>query len=235
MRVYADGRVTLSVPLSWDRKDCEQHLLSREAKIHELLKSISYTPMREEEIERYTHLEEGQSIRIWGVEHPIAHEVRENAKPDAELVDGTIVLTLPENHTDAVRQEALEQLLRRELAEKVEVYRAEAEQKLGVETSGWSIRRMRSRWGSCRWETRRISINLELALHDPSMLEMACIHETAHILAHDHGKKFQSTMDAALPGWREKQKKLNQEGMRLQRWTPANERKFPDRAKNRTH
>ena len=73
---------------------------------------------------------------------------------------------------------------------------------IGVEVSAWGVRRMKTRWGSCSIQARRIWLNLELAKWPVSHLEYVVVHEMVHLLERGHNKRFYGYLDQFLPGWR---------------------------------
>ncbi len=80
---------------------------------------------------------------------------------------------------------------------------------MGVETPDIAVRRMTSRWGTCNTQTRRITLNLELARRDGALLEYVIVHELAHLVERGHNARFYAVMDAHLPDWRARRRVLN--------------------------
>jgi predicted metal-dependent hydrolase len=68
---------------------------------------------------------------------------------------------------------------------------------------------MKTRWGSCNPQTRRISFNAELARRPPDSLEYIVVHEMAHYFHAGHGPGFARFMDCHLPDWRARRRELN--------------------------
>lgn len=81
---------------------------------------------------------------------------------------------------------------------------------LGVEVATWGIKKMRTRWGSCNVEARRVWFNLELAKKPQQCLEYIVVHELAHLLERRHSDRFMELMDHYLPHWRGLRDQLNQ-------------------------
>lgn len=75
---------------------------------------------------------------------------------------------------------------------------------IGRNISGWHIKRMKTRWGSCNIATRKISINLELAKKPVSCLEYVLVHELVHLHERYHNANFRRLMDYYLPDWRQR-------------------------------
>ena len=73
----------------------------------------------------------------------------------------------------------------------------------------WDVRKVSSFWGSCKWGSRRITYNEELAHAPRELVEYVVIHEYTHFDAHDHGPRFYALLDERLPGWQALRKRLN--------------------------
>jgi len=73
----------------------------------------------------------------------------------------------------------------------------------------YMIRRMRTRWGTCNVQTRRITFALELARKDDEKLEYIVVHELAHLIETGHNARFYAVMDRHLPEWRRIRRELN--------------------------
>ncbi|MDO5093709.1 MAG: SprT family zinc-dependent metalloprotease [Propionibacteriaceae bacterium] len=61
------------------------------------------------------------------------------------------------------------------------------------------FRAMKSRWGSCRADTRSLSFNTELSRFPAEALEYVVVHELTHLQFPHHGPRFWSVVEAALP------------------------------------
>lgn len=92
------------------------------------------------------------------------------------------------------------------------------EKKLDVRAADWGIKRMKTKWGSCNPEARRIWVNLELAKKAPECLEYIVVHELAHLREQKHGDAFIKLMDAALPQWRAARAALNKAPLAEESW-----------------
>ncbi|MGH2411148.1 MAG: M48 family metallopeptidase [Chloroflexota bacterium] len=91
-------------------------------------------------------------------------------------------------------------------------------QALGVEAAEWGIRRMKTKWGSCNCETRRIWFNLELAKKPPRCLEYIVVHELAHLLEPGHDSRFIRILDQHLANWRALRDELNHAPLGHEQW-----------------
>ena len=75
------------------------------------------------------------------------------------------------------------------------------EPKLGVDVADWRVKRMKTRWGSCSVQARRIWLNLELAKKSERCLEYIVVHEMVHLLEPSHNDRFRSLVTRHLPSW----------------------------------
>lgn len=80
---------------------------------------------------------------------------------------------------------------------------------MAVPTPTIAIRRMTTRWGTCNTSTKRVTLNLELARRDPSLLEYVIVHELAHLIERGHNARFYAVMDAHMPDWKHRRRVLN--------------------------
>ncbi|GJM24087.1 MAG: zinc metalloprotease [Phycisphaerae bacterium] len=100
------------------------------------------------------------------------------------------------------RQAVLHGWYRARLREQVPNLIRKWEPIIGVKVSDWRIKRMKTRWGTCNIQARRIWLNLELAKKPVECLEYVTVHELVHLLERLHNDRFRSFMDQFLPNWR---------------------------------
>ena len=73
---------------------------------------------------------------------------------------------------------------------------------VGRTVARFSVRHMKSRWGSCTPRTATIRLNSELAQKPPECLNYVVLHEMVHLLEPSHNARFHALMDGFMPGWR---------------------------------
>jgi predicted metal-dependent hydrolase len=89
---------------------------------------------------------------------------------------------------------------------------------IGVELNDWGVMQMKTKWGTCNIEQKRILINLELAKKPERCLEYIVVHELVHLLERKHNDHFVGLMDQFLPQWRTYREELNQFPLRHESW-----------------
>lgn len=90
---------------------------------------------------------------------------------------------------------------------------------LGVEVDSWGIKQMKTKWGSCNIEARRIWLNLELAKRTPQCLEYIIVHELTHLRERHHNDAFLAIMNRHLPNWRHLRQQLNSAPLAHATWS----------------
>jgi len=108
---------------------------------------------------------------------------------------------------------------RRELKARIPPLIEKWEAIIGVSLSEWRVRKMKTRWGSCNIEARRIWLNLELAKKPEECLEYIIVHEMVHLLERHHNDNFRELMDTFMPKWRFYRDELNQAPLSNEDWS----------------
>jgi predicted metal-dependent hydrolase len=83
------------------------------------------------------------------------------------------------------------------------------EKALGVEVTECSIKKMKTKWGSCSADDGRVWLNLELAKKPVQCLEYLVVHELVHLIERRHNDNFISMMNKHMPQWRMHRELLN--------------------------
>ena len=160
----------------------------------------------------------GESHYVWGRRHRLKI-IERPGRAHVELDGERLVMYVPEGtHTDA-RIELLQDWQRKQLRFAVSPLIARWEPIVGRDVPRWSVRRMKTKWGSCNRETGHIWFNLELAKKHPLCLEYVVVHEMAHLLERNHGKRFTELMDKFMPDWRSRRDQLNSAPLADEQWT----------------
>ena len=105
-------------------------------------------------------------------------------RPDSDTADRAHVLT-PWYH----------QRLKEEIAPLITKW----EPIIGVQVAQWGVKQMKTRWGTCTIEARRIWLNLELIKKPTHCLEYIVVHELVHLLERHHNERFREYMSRYLP------------------------------------
>lgn len=107
------------------------------------------------------------------------------------------------------RHEILTEWYRVQLKSQIPAIISKWEKVLKITEVDWKVQQMKTKWGSCNIEKKRIWINLELAKKPEHCLEYIIVHEMVHLLERHHNEKFLYYMDTYLPNWRQLKTELN--------------------------
>lgn len=137
------------------------------------------------------------------------------------LLRGRTVLELqmPPRSTAEERRRVLQNWYRRQLRALAAPLFDTWQARLEVQVESWSVRKMKTKWGTCNPEARRIWLNLELAKKPERCLEYILVHELVHLIERVHDDRFIAIMDKCLPGWRHRRAELNAAPLAHETWT----------------
>lgn len=107
------------------------------------------------------------------------------------------------------RRKILNEWYRRELKKILPVMIEKWQNRIGVTINFWGIKSMKTNWGTCNIEKKRVWLNLELAKKPETCLEYIVVHELIHLLERHHNEKFKKLMDRFLPNWKQLKDELN--------------------------
>lgn len=83
------------------------------------------------------------------------------------------------------------------------------EKLIGVSVNQFSVKIMKTKWGSCNTDKGKILFNLELAKKSHACIEYVVAHELVHLIERKHNVKFKNILDKHLPKWRTLKSELN--------------------------
>ena len=107
------------------------------------------------------------------------------------------------------RQEVITEWYRIELKKLIPAIIEKWEKFLNVNIEDWQVKQMKTNWGTCNIEKKKILINLELAKKPLHCLEYVVLHEMVHLLERHHNERFLYYMDTYLPSWKQIRTELN--------------------------
>jgi predicted metal-dependent hydrolase len=113
----------------------------------------------------------------------------------------------------------LQRWYRQQLKELIPPYLEKWQSAIGVKVAECSVRKMKTKWGSCNAEAGRIWLNLELAKKPPQCLEYIIVHEMVHLLERHHNDRFTGLMNQLLPNWRLLRDELNSAPLAHETWS----------------
>ena len=203
--VPPDGGVRLTAPYSMSDEDICSFAVSRLSWIRKHQKHFG-EQTRQPERQYIT----GESYYVWGKRYEL--DVRCSEKGARVYPEeGKLVLTIMEGSTSGQREAVLNEWMRGEIKAVIPEMLEKCENIVGVRAQEWRVKNMRTRWGTCNVQKKRIWLNLQLAQKAPECLEYVIIHELVHLLERNHNTRFYRYMNKFYPDWRAVKDKLNYE------------------------
>jgi predicted metal-dependent hydrolase len=135
--------------------------------------------------------------------------IETEGKPSVAVEHNKLVLRVKPNTDKQLKQTFLQEWYRDQLKILVPKYISKWEEKMQVKVSEFGIKKMKTKWGTCSREAKRIWINLELAKKPLECLEYIVVHEMVHLFERNHNDRFIAYMNKFLPQWRHYKDELN--------------------------
>ena len=199
-----DGRVRLAVPQHIDNDAARLAVIDRLGWIRKQQEELRAQP-RQSEREMVT----GESHYVWGQRCRL--DVIRHTGPARIAHPGPRTLELyaaPDTSAEE-RRALLERWYRRQVKARVPDLLETWQQTMEVTVTGWGVRTMKTKWGSCNVEAGRILLNTELAKKPVPCLEYIVAHELVHLKERHHTERFRRLMSHYLPQWRTYRDLLN--------------------------
>lgn len=201
--VPPDGNVTVSSPIELKEEDIKLFVLKK-------LPEITGVRDRMLEQKRQSKREyvSGESHYLWGKIYRL-QVIYEGNQYKIVRTPTKIIMTAPKGATTDAKERAFIEWYREELKRVLQTVIERCEKKTGVHAEEFRIKNMKTKWGTCNIEKRRIWINLQLVKKPMECLEYVVIHELVHLLEKNHTHKFNALVGEFYPTWKEAKKLLN--------------------------
>jgi len=206
------GRVTVSAPIKMDLETIRLFIISKlgwirrqQVKLRGQKREVAL-----EYINRESHYYLGQRYLLKIVE--------ENSNPRVILKHSTIELHVRVGATKKQKEELLQTWYRLQLKEVSLRQLAKIQKKINVKIAEVSIRTMKTKWGTCNIEAKRIWLNTELAKKSVESIEYVLVHEMTHLLERNHNEKYIAHMNKFLPKWKHMREELNRTALGHVEW-----------------
>jgi predicted metal-dependent hydrolase len=199
------GRVRLSAPLSSDNEKIRLFIVSKIPWIRKNQRKFKNKERQTQRlyINRESHYFEGQRYLL-------KLNVDPKNKNSVILKKTIIQLEIKEEYDTQKRKEILESWLRAKLKSRLIPFIGKWENQLGVKAKECKIKKMKTKWGSCNQEVRRVWFNLELSKVDDYALDYVVMHELAHLKIRNHGKQFIQILNKNMSDWEQRKAQLNE-------------------------
>lgn len=209
-----NGRVRIAAPLRIDDEALRLFAISKIGwiKRNQARYASQNRETPREYVNRESHYFQGKRYLL---------RVTEQNSPQKVLIKNKtyIDLFVRPKSTLEQRQNVLNDWYRKELRKSLVQLVEQWEPVIGVKVGVLGIKLMKTKWGTCNIEARRIWINLELAKKPIHCLEYILVHEMIHLLERHHNDRYLAYMERFLPNWKFLKDELNQTPASHWEWT----------------
>jgi hypothetical protein len=208
------GRVRIAVPLNIDDDAVRLFAISKLSWIKKNQRKFEKQERQSPRTfaERESHYFEGKKYLLRVTE--------KDAPPQVVIKTKTYIdLVLRPNTSSLQRQIILNEWYRKQLKNQIPELIEKWEKRINVKVSEWGVKQMKTKWGTCNIEQKRIWLNLELAKKPIHCLEYIVVHEMIHLLERHHNERFLAYLDKYLPKWKSYKEELNRMPVSHGEWT----------------
>ena len=207
------GRVRVAAPLRLDDDAVRLAVISRLGWIHR-----QQAEFVQQDRQSQRELVSGESHYFGGRRYRL-NVLECGGRPSVRLTNNTtMTLRVRPGSDRAAREVVLNRWYRRQLRTHLPALLVKWEPQIGVRVGEVRIKKMKTRWGSCNREARRIWLNLELAKKPALCLEYILVHEIVHLIERHHNERFQDLMDRHMRQWRMHRDALNRAPLAHAEW-----------------
>ena len=199
-----NGRIRVAAPLNTNDEKIQLFVISRIPWIKKQKNNF-----REQARQTKREYVSGESHYFLGNRY-LLNVIHTLESPKIEIKNkNRINLKIKPGTTNKKREELIENFYRGELRKQIPLFIQKWEKKTGVQVKEIKIKKMKTKWGTCKPEYGRMWLNLELAKKPLHCLEYVLVHEMLHFLEKKHTDNFHVLMNSVLPQWKQYKEELN--------------------------
>ena len=176
-----------------------------------IIKKLVQENIDEIKLRRTNILKNGHTVKnyVTGEKHyvfgkELTLEVRLGDKNKVTLSNDKLFLSVKDKYQD--REQIVTRELRKVVYNKCLEFLNKYEKLMNVHAEQLRIKKMKTRWGTCNIEAKRIWINYELVKYPVECLEHTIVHELTHLLETNHTPRFYTLLGKYYPNYRENDK-----------------------------
>ncbi|HWT73855.1 MAG TPA: SprT family zinc-dependent metalloprotease [Mobilitalea sp.] len=198
-----EGRIHITAPLRMSEDEIRKFVITK----------LDWIRKQQDKLaQRHSHQEMNyltcEEIYVWGEKYCLSVVVN-TGRPGIQLEGNQLRLFVKEDSTQLQRKHMVDTWYKEALVRAVPLYIEKWEGIIGVKSNSFSIRDMKTRWGTCNIRTKNICLSLQLAKKPPRCLDYVVLHELVHLLESSHNHVFKGYLDHYMPEWRNIRKEMN--------------------------
>jgi len=208
-----NGKIRLSIPSNTSDQKIRLAIVNKLAWIKK--QQADFATQERQSIREMLN---GECHYLWGKKYRLKLNKTNGKYTVNAKGNGKLELAIAAHTSADNKLKLLNRFYRDEMQRVIEKLVPQWEKKLGVNVGSVNIKKMKTKWGSCNIQAKRIWLNLELAKKPYECMEFILVHELVHLLERHHNHRFRSIMDQHLPNWRERRDLLNSLPLAYEDW-----------------
>ena len=200
IKVRPSLEVVITVPFGTESGKIDSILDKRRSWIK---KQLTYFNDRQHHIKEYVS---GESTQFLGKNYrlKIMHSNEEKVKLSGGYLNVWVKIVTDSHSKKRLVDEWLKDKAKFHFSKLLDKY----SKIVGVSIDKFSIRCMKTRWGSCNPKKSYININIELIKKSLDLIEYVVLHELTHLVHYNHTVEFYDFMTLHMPNWKIRKNKL---------------------------
>ena len=208
-----DGYVRISAPLKTSDEKIRLLVISKMRWIKRQQRIF-----RNQERQERREYVSGESHYLLGRRYRL-NVIDTDSKPKIEIKRKThIDLHISKKSSIQKRESVFEKFYRSEMDKLVPSLIKKWQDKVGVKANEIRFRKMKTKWGTCNIDDKRIWLNLELAKKPRKCLDYVILHELVHLIEKNHSEKFMDVLESVMPNWSSVKDELNMYPLGYANW-----------------
>lgn len=203
LKVYPNLEIKASVPEDMEMSSIKRMIISKEEWIKDRLKKYEeqIRLTKRKYVSGEDHYLNGKRYILKVVDSNSPSVKKENAK--------SLVMFVRKTSSIDNKEKLMNSFYKEQLTVKLNKYLPELEQIINVNSMGYSIRKMKNKWGSCNCDKRTLIFNVDLAKKTDAEIKYVITHELLHLVEKKHNEHFRKLMDYYCPKWEKYHNSLN--------------------------
>lgn len=199
-----DGQVRVSAPTNCPDEEIRNFVLKRIPDLNKVITKFKNQPRQSKR--EYVS---GESHYLWGKPYRL-EVIYDDKKSEVQKIPNKIILRVPHDVDSAKREYILTEWYRQELKRVLVSVTKKCEKNTGLKANEYRVKNMRTKWGTCNIDKKRIWLNLQLVKKPMECLEYVLTHELVHLLEKNHTHRFHALVEKYYPTWKEAKKLLEE-------------------------
>lgn len=197
-----EGKVKVIAPISYPDDEIKLFVLKKLPEINTIREK-----MTSQERQSKREYVSGESHYLWGRPYRLDVEIGTSAYEIIKMPN-KILFKVPKVATRENKEKYFNEWYRVELKRVLQGLIKKVEDRMDISANEYRIKNMKTKWGTCNIDKRRVWINLQLAKKPLECLEYVLVHEMVHLLEKNHTHRFNALVEKYYPAWKEAKKSL---------------------------